>query len=94
MDSQIIATLIRDSVASGSSTPTLRTPREAYIRDEETRLLGCLIEPTEVSVVEETFEYGVLDEMKKEVSLTMARSRWYSLVYPPATKHFSLTFYT
>jgi len=45
-------------------------------------------------VVEETFEYGVLDEMKKERVLAVARSGDHWLLYRPAKKEFSLAFGT
>ncbi len=92
MTAEEVARVVRDSVVSGSATPTLREPRESYSREEEARLLASLIEPVEAFVVGETFRYGVLDDMKGEKVLAVARNGSHWLLYRPAKQEFSLAF--
>lgn len=92
MNIEDMADLIRASVARGSSTPTLKEPRDVYLREKLSQLLDCLIEPIEARVVAEMFDYGVLEEMKEERIMAVARSKDCWLLYRLDRKEFALAF--
>ena len=85
-------TVIRESIARGSSTPTLREPRELYLSEQSERLINCVIPPALAVVVGETFHHGVYDQLRTEQVFAVARAddRW--LLYRPTKRQFALAY--
>ncbi len=85
---------IKASVAKGSSTPILGDlDRNTYLTDELSKLLASCIEPLPVTVVGETYKYGVYEEISKYHIFAVAqRDNYWWLLFIPEIDKFSLAF--
>lgn len=85
---------IKVSVAKGSNTPILgNLGKNTYLADELSKLLVCCIDPVPVTVVGETYKYGVYEEISKYHIFAVAqRDNYWWLLFIPEIDKFSLAF--
>ncbi|WP_293387760.1 hypothetical protein [Nevskia sp.] len=60
--------------------------------EQSQKLIDAVVEPVRVSIVEETFSYGVAEKLKRMEVFAVARSENSWLLYAPEAGVFSLAF--
>ena len=84
--------LIRASVSRGTATPSFGPSREEYIRTQTDRLLEAVVEPQLVRVVGETYCHGVLQDLRSESVLAVAREEEKWLLFRPSRGEFCMAY--
>jgi hypothetical protein len=91
MNKEAALAAIQASFKRGSSTPCSWAPdQNAYIAQKQSELLALVIEPVPVSITDETFTYGVKQQLSSSSVFAVARRADTWLLYEPTTDVFSL----
>lgn len=84
---------IQASFKRGSNTPCSWAPdRDAYIAQQQSELLELVIEPVAANITDETYSYGVKQELSSAPVFAIARRADAWLLYAPTTDVFSLAY--
>jgi hypothetical protein len=93
MNKELAVSALSASFSHGSSTPcTWAADREGYIAVKPSELLAAVIDPVLASIVAETYNYGVKQELEFSPVYAIARAGTNWLLDSPQAGHFSLAF--
>ncbi|WP_139222764.1 hypothetical protein [Paracidovorax wautersii] len=82
---------IQASFKRGSNTPcSWATDPATYITQKQSELLELVIEPITAKITDETYRYGVKQELASTPDFAIARRASTWLLYAPTTEVFSL----